>query len=81
MMSMTPVNPKERIVQDDRTSTSDTDTNRISIARPGFRNRVALILHGAINYLMPAGFEDESGFHCGPTIESDSPANSSEKAV
>ena len=69
---MTTVNPKEPIVQEDGNFASQADTNRISVARVGFRNRVALILHGAINYLMPAGFEDESGFHCVSTTTSDS---------
>jgi hypothetical protein len=80
MLSMSTVNPKEQIARKDGTSVPETDTNRISVARPGLRNRVALILHGAINYLMPAGFEDENGFHCVSTATSDS-TTSSDKQI
>ena len=34
-------------------------------ARTGWRTRVAVTCHAAVNYLVPIGYEDETGFHYG----------------
>jgi len=73
---MTHMNHTEQSGQPEKSSMTDGGTPNFPIVRLGFKNRVALILHGAINYLMPKGFEDENGFHCGTSTSPDSSVSS-----
>jgi len=46
-------------------SSSDASGPIVPAARPGSWTRLAVTWHAAINYLMPIGYEDETGYHYG----------------
>ncbi|MGD0812052.1 MAG: hypothetical protein ABSA83_00460 [Verrucomicrobiota bacterium] len=46
-------------------SSSDGDGLNVPAARPGGWARLTIVWHAAINYFVPVGYEDETGFHYG----------------
>jgi hypothetical protein len=46
-------------------SLSNSDVLIVPAARPGSWTRIAIAWRTTINYLVPIGYEDETGFHYG----------------
>jgi hypothetical protein len=49
-------------------------------ARPGSWTRIAVTWQRAVDYLMPIGYQDETGFHYGEMPASNTAMNSGENA-
>jgi hypothetical protein len=50
-------------------SSSDSGGLNVPAARSGGWTRLTIVWHAAINYLVPIGYEDETGFHYGEMPE------------
>ena len=44
---------------------SARDAAVVPVAQPGYLTRIVATWHAAINFLVPIGYEDETGFHYG----------------
>jgi len=65
MWSMTTISHTDGGVPAEWVSSSNGDGLTVPAARPGSWTRIAVIWRTAINYLVPIGYEDETGFHYG----------------
>jgi hypothetical protein len=67
---MTTISHTDAGVSAEWVSSSDGNSLTVPAARPGSLARIAVLWHTAINYLVPIGYEDETGFHYGGMPES-----------
>jgi hypothetical protein len=51
----------------------------VPAARPGSWTRIAVLWHTVIDYLVPIGYEDETGFHYGEMAVSNAAMSLGEK--
>jgi hypothetical protein len=69
MRSMTTISHKDKGVPAEWMSSSNGHGLIVPAAWPGSWTRIAVVWHAAINYLVPIGYEDETGFHYGQMRE------------
>jgi hypothetical protein len=65
LLSMTTLSHIDSGVPAERTFSSNSNGLVAPAARSGVWTRLAVTWHAAVNYLVPIGYEDESGFHYG----------------
>jgi len=79
--SMTTVSHTGNCVPAERTFSSNGHGIIVPVARSGSWTRLAVTWHKAINYFVPIGYEDETGFHYGEMPASNSAMRLGEKAA
>jgi len=66
LWSMTSVSHMpERSARSNWAAQTSSNAVKVRAARPGCLTRIVAAWEAAVNYLVPIGHEDETGFHCG----------------
>ena len=81
LLSMTTLSHIDSGVPAERTFSSNSNGLIAPAARSGVWTRMAVTWHAAVNYLVPIGYEDETGFHYGEMPASNAPMSLGQQDV